>query len=336
MTWKERRTITILSIILAVLSAALLIVLGIKYREARAAKETPETEDAGIVAQPSEFVSLKYSNGITTLSFIRNEADAWVWADDTSFPLDDATITSILDTLTTMVPQQTLSAPDSLEEYDLDDPAATITAATSDEKTFKASFGKTTTDGNSYYTLLNDDDSTIYIFSDALFQLMKVPIYDMMTLPKLPELNGTNLLSITILGPTGDEGESIPVVLTAVRPEEEENSEATWRHDGANVTDDKTVQALLEDLSTMTIVRCVDYRPSEEAASLCGFDSPDAKVAVRYRTGKDADQILLITIGDPLPDGSGRYARIGQDDTIYLLPTAALDPLMRVAVNGLE
>ena len=37
MTWKERRTVTILSIILAVLAAALLVVLGIRYREHRAA-----------------------------------------------------------------------------------------------------------------------------------------------------------------------------------------------------------------------------------------------------------------------------------------------------------
>ena len=35
-------------------------------------------------------------------------------------------------------------------------------------------------------------------------------------------------------------------------------------------------------------------------------------------------------------DGTGRYVRLGDDSTIYLLPTASLDPLMRVSVNGLE
>ena len=36
MTWKEKRLITVLSIVLAVLFAAVLIVLSIRYRQARA------------------------------------------------------------------------------------------------------------------------------------------------------------------------------------------------------------------------------------------------------------------------------------------------------------
>jgi len=39
MTWRERRLITILSTILLILVAAVLVVLGIRYRESRAAAE---------------------------------------------------------------------------------------------------------------------------------------------------------------------------------------------------------------------------------------------------------------------------------------------------------
>ena len=48
MTWKERRIITILTTILLILMAAVLIVLGIRYREGRA-----ETEDASAGAEIS-------------------------------------------------------------------------------------------------------------------------------------------------------------------------------------------------------------------------------------------------------------------------------------------
>ena len=41
-------------------------------------------------------------------------------------------------------------------------------------------------------------------------------------------------------------------------------------------------------------------------------------------------------MGDRLPDRSGRYAQLEDDTTIYLLETALLDPLMRVAASGLE
>ena len=40
--------------------------------------------------------------------------------------------------------------------------------------------------------------------------------------------------------------------------------------------------------------------------------------------------------GVPAASGDGRYVRLKDDATIYLLPTASLDPLMRISVNGLE
>lgn len=46
MTWKERRLITVLSVILAILSAALLIVLGIRYRQSRDAVQDPAAQAA--------------------------------------------------------------------------------------------------------------------------------------------------------------------------------------------------------------------------------------------------------------------------------------------------
>lgn len=41
------------------------------------------------------------------------------------------------------------------------------------------------------------------------------------------------------------------------------------------------------------------------------------------------------TVGTTEPGRHGRYARIGADTTIYLLETALLDPLMRIAAGGL-
>ena len=55
-----------------------------------------------------------------------------------------------------------------------------------------------------------------------------------------------------------------------------------------------------------------------------------------YTTASGADQTLTLTIGQPLLDGSGRYVWMDDDTTIYYLPTAALDPMMRISVSGLE
>jgi len=47
------------------------------------------------------------------------------------------------------------------------------------------------------------------------------------------------------------------------------------------------------------------------------------------------ESTLNLTIGSRLPDRSGRYVRLGDESTIYFLPTELLDPLMRLASEGL-
>ena len=99
---------------------------------------------------------------------------------------------------------------------------------------------------------------------------------------------------------------------------------------------DGSVRALLEDLRALVFTKCVDYDPSDEALTICGFDTPPAVLTVNYTTDTGVDESLSLTIGAPMLDGSGRYVRLGDSTTVYALPTAALDPLMRVAANGLD
>lgn len=324
MTWKERRLITVLSVILAILSAALLIVLGIRYRQSRDAVQDPAAQAAG-----STYASLSVYSGSATLSFSIQEDGTWVWDDDTEFPLDDSTIESMMDLLSDLTPQQVLSDPESLESYELDAPSASISAVKVDQSTVSVTFGKATTDGTSRYAMMNDDASTIYIFADTLYQALQTPIYDMMTLPELPELPESSISSISIQGPGED---AQPLLLAA---QHTDDGATTWLSGGEDVTDNASVQALLEDLAQMQIARCVDYRPSDEAASICGFDAPDALVQVTYTPEDGSESIWTLTVGTTEPGGTGRYARIGADTTIYLLETALLDPLMRIAAGGL-
>lgn len=330
MTWKERRLITVLSVILAILSAALLIVLGIRYRQSRDAVQDPAAQAVQAAqAAGSTYASLSVYSGSATLSFSIQEDGTWVWDDDTEFPLDDSTIESMMDLLSDLTPQQVLSDPESLESYELDAPSASISAVKVDQSTVSVTFGKATTDGTSRYAMMNDDASTIYIFADTLYQALQTPIYDMMTLPELPELPESSISSISIQGPGED---AQPLLLAA---QHTDDGATTWLSGGEDVTDNASVQALLEDLGQMQIARCVDYRPSDEAGSICGFDAPDALVQVTYTPEDGSESVWTLTVGTTEPGGTGRYARIGADTTIYLLETALLDPLMRIAAGGL-
>lgn len=336
MSWKERRLITILSAILLVLVIALVIVLAVRYRANRDDGSAGTGEPvAGLVSDETAYTSLTYDNGETTLSFERSELGLWYWTADADLPLDDSVILDIISTLTAWNPQQTLTDAAALEASGLDEPTGSLTAVTSTGSYTKLLFGKTTTDGTSDYVRLNDDEGTVYIIDGGLSDLMEIPVYDMCRLPALPVLEEARIRSITIRGPMQEDETSRRVVsLTALRSEED--SDTTWRFEGANVTDDPTLRALLEDLSALTFAKCVDYAPSDEAAEICGFDSPSAVLQVAYRTEGGADQTLELTIGERLPDGSGRYTRLDGESAVYLLVTDLLDPLMNIAANGMD
>lgn len=339
MTWKERRTVTILTTILMILAAMLLIVLGIRYRQHRA-----ETEDGGVgdpagtespAVSDSIYTALRYSNGSTTLSFSRDETGVWRWDANEEFPLDDTVLLEILDELANWKPQQTLTDQESLDASGLAESTGSLSATARDGATTLL-FGRATTDGESCYVRLNGDESTVYIIDDAIQDLMNVPIYDMCRPPELPALTASRISSITVQGPAPAATEETPspappsVTLTA-----QQGSTTVWRCNGVNVTESQEVSELVKDAVSLKVGKCIDYDPSEEAAEICGFGNPPAALQITFASDSQEEQTLLLTVGFPLPDGSGRYARLNGEAPIYLLETDFTEPLMQIAANGL-
>lgn len=361
MTWKERRTVTILLSIAGALFLALLIVFGMIYRQGR--EEALAGSDgaaglsaAGAPADPGAYSALRWYNGSATLSFALDENGAWVWADGPDFPLKDDTVTSILEILTSLKFQQVLPAGEDKSEYGLDAPAATLTAtAGTGEQSLV--FGKTTTDGDSYYMMMNGDESTVYIVADTLMKLMQTPIYDMCALPELPDLSEGNLRAITIQGPVpasesseeGGDGEGEepgdpeepaeeperPAVTLNARQSGGEDQPALWFEGSDNVTAAPLMLDLLQDLKTMSMAKCVDYFPSDEAAEICGFQPADAVLKVEY-AANGTDQTFTLTVGARMPDESGRYVRLEEDGAIYALATDSIDAVMTISVAGMR
>lgn len=342
MILNRKRLTTVLGILTCVLLVMALLKWSNNYRAKREAEQAlaagQVTED---VIPVSLYNKLSYYNGSTTLDFVLEDG-RWFWTADRDFPLNDATIQTILAQLENLQPLQTMEAPEDLEEYDLGAaPAATLTAS-GDTVSLSLVFGKET-DGGSRYVLKGGDDSTIYIMPATLLEPMSVPIYDMMILPQVPTMDVTRLDFIRIYGKTMEDGTyETYTILTSQHPQLNEGqtltaADITWRSNGANVTDDPTVQELLANLTTLSIDKCLDYHPSEDAVTHCGFDAPTAILEVDFHSEGGAEQSLKLTIGNTLPDGSGRYVRYGEEDpTLYRLSTATLDALLQIAAKGLE
>ena len=139
MTWKERRTVTILLSIVGALFLALLIVFGMIYREGREEALAGTAAPAGLSADgkavdPGAYTALRWYNGSATLSFALDEEGKWIWADGPDFPLKDDTVNSILESLSSLKFQQVLPAGEDKSEHGLDTPAATLTASAGEKR----------------------------------------------------------------------------------------------------------------------------------------------------------------------------------------------------------
>ena len=337
MNRSQKRTLFLLVgiiVVLAVILAAVTLVR--RSQEERAAEEAAAQDAASVITETeAAYSALTYSNGSTTLSFHLDESGNWVWSDDPEFPLDDSTIQSILSLLTNLKPQQTITEGDTLDAYGLDEPFATLTATKPDGGTLTIALGNTTTDGNSYYMLMDNQESPVYIISDSLYTYMSQTIYDMCDLPELPNLTEETLQSVTIEGAASTLLRPIDKETSTDETTGEETVTVTWAAGGEDVTGNADTASLLAELGALTFTKCVDYKPSDEAAALCGFDAPQATVTAIYLNETGQEETLTLTFGSENLDATGYYVRMGEDSTIYQMDTAAVDTILSVTQSGL-
>ena len=337
MNRSQKKTLFLLVGIIVVLAVILAVVTAVRRsNEERAAEEEAAQDAASVITETeASYSALSYDNGTATLSFQLDESGKWVWADDPEFPLDDSTIQSILTLLTNLKPQQTITDGDTLEAYGLDQPVATLTATKPDGGTLTIALGNTTTDGNSYYMLMNGQESPVYIISNSLYTEMTKTIYDMCDLPDLPDLTEENIQSVTIEGAASTLLRPINRETSTDEETGEETVSVTWAAGGEDVTGNADTASLLAEPGALTLTKCVDYKPTDEAAELCGFDDPLATVTVLYLDETGQEQTLVLTFGSENLDQTGYYVQLGEDSTIYQMDTSSVDTILSVAESGL-
>lgn len=329
MNFKRLRAFWPLLCVLGALVALLLILFARAHRGGQEPSLSAGGDGSSITPQQA-FSAISYWNGAATLSFALKEDETWFWVDDPDFPLDTAALSTLAETLAALAPQQTLTEPETLETYGLDDPTATLTATGLDGSALTLTFGKATTDGTSHYLLMNGAETPVYIVDNTLWSQMNRAIYDMAALPTLPTITASNLEEAVFTA-----GES-KTTLQAVRQTEQDgkpdpDAPVSWRIGGKNLTDQTLLTSVLEELGTLAATRCVDFKPSAQAAAICGFDAPAAIAALTYQTDAGTQQSLTLTFGGKSSDGSGRYFRINEDTTIYLAAQDSIDALLSAA-----
>lgn len=269
--------------------------------------------------EPVDYEILTYTNGTATLRFLYEDG-AWVWQDVPDFPLTQEDVTAVTDALAELPVRQTLTEFTELSDYDLDEPNYQVSLRWTDGREESWAIGKATDNGDGRYVLRDGDESTLYIVTDTLTALLDRPIYAMMTLPETREFTEDQLTAVTF---TAGETE-LRLVASAA-----EDGSVTWRYGNRDVTE--AAAPALAVLRGWGVESCVDYEPSHDAAVLCGFGSPAARVELTYLDAAGGEQTLRYTIGNSVPGGDGRCLRIGDDRTIFAVTAESAGAVLALA-----
>ena len=216
--------------------------------------------------------------------------------------------------------RQTLTEFSDLADYELDEPNYSLTLTWTDGREESLAIGKATDNGDGRYVLQNGDETTLYIITDDLTPLLDRPIYSMMALPETKTLEESQLTAVTY---TAGETE-LRLVASAAG-----DGSVTWKYGNQDVTE--RIQGAIAVLRGWEVQSCVDYEPSHDAAVLCGFGSPTAKIDLEYQDAAGAAQTLRYTIGGTVPGGDGRCLRIGDDRTIFAVTAESAAAVLALA-----
>ena len=269
--------------------------------------------------EPVDYASLVYRNGTATLRFLYQDGQ-WTWQDDPDFPLLPDTVTAVAAALEDLPLRQTLTEFSDLADYELDEPNYSLTLTWTDGREESLAIGKATDNGDGRYVLRNGDETTLYIITDDLTPLLDRSIYSMMALPETKTLEESQLTAVTY---TARETE-LRLVASAAG-----DGSVTWKYGNQDVTE--RIQGAIAVLRGWEVQDCVDYEPSHDAAVLCGFGSPTARIDLEYQDAAGAAQTLRYTVGNTVPGGDGRCLRIGDDRTIFAVTAESAAAVLALA-----
>ena len=254
--------------------------------------------------------TLVCNDGKTTLRF-HKEDDAWVWMDDTDFPLDQSYVQELLDTLLSLRDLTPISQPKELSQYGLDPAKSYVTLSNPAGEESCIYLGKKADAG---YYMYDGDEKNIYIAPAALKQQISRSIYSMALLPSLPQLSMENMTSLDLV--TSEKELHLTV------------RDGKWYSENTDVTE--KMAAATDAIGQLAFASCVDYRPASGAAGICGLTKDAAVLTIGYGDG----MTFTLTLGNKR-DKTGYYATANDDTTIYLLPANIAKPIKTLATDGL-
>lgn len=230
-----------------------------------------------------------------------------------------------------------IDAPESLEDYGLDEPVLTIFALDEDGTEYTYAFGNLNDMTGEYYLLYNGDESTVYLMDSQLYDAFSMDLYDMVEMEDLPEFGSVTALSVE--QPSGS---------LALRYEEDRsalscNSSKHWfleQGDSLLALDTSKVSSLTSAVTGLYWQSCVNYDADAEELAAWGLDDNAAVVTAVYTAAVDEgeetaeEETFTLRLGNSGTDGT--YAMLEGSSMVYLISTDTADSLRYASYASLR
>ena len=266
----KKKTVKLVSavVVLGVVSGAY---VGVNSYVSSQEKKESEAEDTSVELtslDTDNITSVAFTAGQDKVEFDKKD-DTWSEKGDADFPVDQDTVSSAVEGISSLTAAQEISDVEDLSEYDLDSPQNEIRLTTEDGDTV-IQVGMKNDSTSQYYVKKSDDDENVYLVDSSAVEPFMGTLYDFAQSGTFPSVTSSTI--------------------TDVKVDKEDGYELSQDPDNLfwNVSDGKTSEKADTDkagtvtsaIGSLAYDSFVDYNCTDD--SKYGFDDPYAVITAKY------------------------------------------------------
>lgn len=345
---KRTNNLVILAAVLVVLAGAFAVISLVNAANARRA--AADGEVLAVIGGITEPVEFSYKAGESELSFYL-DGDTWRWSGGPELPLLQNYLTRIAAQVKGLAAVRTITEPDALSEYGLEEPANELVVKDADGTSLDLLIGDSS--GSDRYAMIAGG-SEVYTIASTLPGFLDTGLFDMVEKDTMQGVTEDEARMITLSSPekaftfdkmiksngsytwyaniNGERGDQI----------------AVYEPEGLEKPARDVLDQVLNALKNQTFTACVDYRPDEARLNACGLGTPRCTVTVKYTLTQAGSKAVMnmdstktngeytLYIGAQLEDAESEetsyYAMLEGSDLVYTMAASDVEPLL----NALE
>lgn len=344
----KSKTVKMISavVVLAVLSGTY---VGVKSYVSSQEKKKAEEADQSVSVLDLDgdtvsSVSFRSKDGEEVV--LIKDDDSWVKKDETDFPLNQDTVSSAVNEISSLTADQKLNQADDLSEYDLDEPDNEITVSTEDGEESTIQIGMKNDSTDQYYIKKTGDDESVYLVPASSVDPFMNSVYDFAEAETFPSITSSTITDVKVEKENGYELS-------------QDSKTLGWNiTDGTESEKADTTKAgtVTSAIGSLMYGDFVDYNCTDDTKY--GFDDPYAVITVKYteeeksdtddkdsseeeesadNTAEDetdseesetvtVDKELVIYVGDET--GDSRYVKVNDSSQVYTMTEDSLTDIL--------